>query len=184
MPTPIETCLTLLDSPRLLLRRIEAEDQPLLERLFCDADMMRYLGEPWTPEQVKETLHEWREAWGSRDYRYGVLIRKDTAAAIGIAGFAADTHPEEPGLELSWFIVPEQQKRGYATEITQAILEYAFDFLAVERVFAETHPKNIASNRVLEKLHFVNAGERRHTYDYLPGFERQVVWEYTRSNWG
>jgi RimJ/RimL family protein N-acetyltransferase len=94
-----------------------------------------------------------------------------------------NTHPDEPGLEFSWFIVPEQQKRGYATEITQGILEFAFEYLNIDRAFAETHPENVASNRVLEKLGFVNMGERHHKYDYLPGFEEQVLWEYMRSNW-
>ena len=173
----------LLDSARLVLRRIEEEDRKLLERLFCDAEIMRYLGGIWGLDQVNETLHEWHNEWGINHYWYGVLVRKDTAEAIGIAGFTTNTNPGEPGLEFSWFIVPEQQKKGYATEITQGILEFAFDHLNIDRAFAETHPENVASNRVLEKLGFVNIGERHHKYDYLPGFEEQVLLKYMRSNW-
>ena len=173
----------LLESTRLVLRRVEEGDQPLFERLFCDPGMMHYLGGTWSLEQVNETLHEWRDEWGINNYWYGVLVRKDTSEAIGIAGFTVNTNPEEPGLEFSWFIVPEQQKKGFATEITQGILEFAFEHLDIQRVFAETHPDNAASDHVLEKLHFVYAGERSHKYDFLPDFERQVVWEYTRSNW-
>jgi len=34
----------LFDSSRLFLRRIEKEDLELLKRLFCDMEIMRYLG--------------------------------------------------------------------------------------------------------------------------------------------
>lgn len=173
----------LLDSTRLVLRRVEDRDQELLERLFCDAEMMHYLGGIWSQDQVSDTLHEWHDEWGIENYWYGVLVRKDTSEAIGIAGFTENTNPNEPGLEFSWFIVPEQQKKGYATEITQEILELAFEQLDIDRVFAETHPENVASNKVLEKLGFVNAGERHHKYNGLPDFKKQVVWEYRRSNW-
>lgn len=173
----------LLESTRLVLRRVEKEDQELLEHLFCDLEMMHYLGGPWSPDQVRATLQEWHNEWGIQNYWYGVLARKDTSKAIGISGFTENTNPDEPGLEVSWFIVPEQQRKGFATEITQGILEFAFEHVHIDRVFAETHPENVASNRVLEKLGFVNVGERHHKYDFLPDFEKQVVWEYRCSNW-
>jgi hypothetical protein len=54
----------LVESDRLLARRPEVGDGPALERVFCDALMMRYLGGAWTPDQVEEALREWREDWG------------------------------------------------------------------------------------------------------------------------
>jgi ribosomal-protein-alanine N-acetyltransferase len=104
-------------------------------------------------------------------------------ATIGTAGFTEDTIPGESGLELSWFVLPEHQGQGYATEITDELLRFAFEGLGAERVVAETHPENPASNRVLEKLGFVCLGERHHKYDYLPGFETQVFWELVRGGW-
>ena len=173
----------LLDSKRLYLRRVEKDDLELFKQLFCDSKMMHFLGGTWTTDLVTETLIEWRAEWGKNNYYYGVLIRKDTSEEIGIAGFTENTIPEEPGLEFSWFIVPEQQQKGYATEMTQEILAYAFDEMEIDRVLAETHPENIASSRVLEKSLFVNIGDRANKYDFLPDFEKQVLWEYNRVNW-
>ena len=173
----------LLTTNRLILHRVEKEDQKLLEHLFCDANMMYYLGGTWSLDQVVETLQEWHDEWGIHNYWYGTVVRRDTAEAVGIAGFTENTNPDEPGLEFSWFIVSEQQKQGFATEITLGMLEFAFEHLSSNRVFAETHPENIASNRVLEKVGFVPVGERNHQYDFLPGFTKQVIWEYKRSSW-
>jgi RimJ/RimL family protein N-acetyltransferase len=52
-----------------------------------------------------------------------------------------------------------------------------------EPIGAETHPDNPASNRVLEKLGFECLGERQHHYDYLPGFDTQLLWTLTRWTW-
>ncbi len=71
-----------------------------MERVFCDLEMMRYLGEPWTPAQVTEVLREWREGWGVHHRWSGVLVRKDTGELIGTAGITEDTIPDEPGFEL------------------------------------------------------------------------------------
>ena len=80
-------------------------------------------------------------------------------------------------------MLPEHQRQGFATEITHELLRFAFDDVGAERVLAETHPDNPASNSVLEKLGFECLGERRHTYDHLPGFEAQVLWGTTRGSW-
>lgn len=173
----------LFDTDRLLLRRIQPNDLALLTRLFCDAEMMRYLGEPWTEDETASTLNEWHDEWGKNNYYYGMIVRKDTSEGIGIAGFTEDTHPEEKGLEFSWFILPEHQKNGFASEITRGILRYAFEVLKKDRLFGETHPDNPASNRVLEKLNFKNIGIRHQSYDFLPCFDRQVIWEYRRADW-
>lgn len=145
--------------------------------------MMRYLGGTWNPEQVAESLQEWRREWGINNRWYGVLLRKDTLEIIGTAGFTENTIPGEPGLELSWFVLPEYQKQGFECEITNELLHFAFDILGAERGLAETHPENLTVNRVLKKLGFQCLGERHHSYDYLPGFETQALWELTRATW-
>ncbi|MCJ7602935.1 MAG: GNAT family N-acetyltransferase, partial [Desulfobulbaceae bacterium] len=165
------------------IRRPEEGDNRDLERLFCDPEMMRYLGGIWTPDKVSEALKEWREDWGVNNRWSGILLRKNSLEPIGTAGLTENTIPGEPGLELSWFVLPDHQRQGFATEITKELLRFAFDGLGVERVVAETHPENPASNRVLEKLCFECLGERQHRYDYLPGFDTQVLWGLTRGNW-
>jgi len=167
----------LLETQRLHLRRPEASDQPILERIFCNADMMRYLGGPWTASQTAEVLAEWHADWGIEHRWTGILVRKDSLTSIGTAGITENTIEGEAGCELSWFVLPEYQHQGYASEITRALLCFAFETLNAPRVLAETHPGNPATNRLLEKLGFTNLGERHHAYDDLPGFDTQVLWE-------
>lgn len=183
MPGETKTIDILLESSRLLLRRPEADDAPSLERVFCDPVMMRYLGAPWTPEYTAEVCAEWHVDWGVEQRWSGVLVNKETLEVIGTAGLTRNTLTDEIGFELSWFVLPEHQKQGFAAEITAELLRFAFADLGAERVVAETHPENPASNRILEKLGFTCLGERHQTYDDLPGFETQVLWALHRENW-
>lgn len=173
----------LVESDRLLIRRLEEGDSRDLERVFCDPVMMAYLGGAWTPHKVGKALREWRQEWGVDDRWYGLLLRKDTREPIGTAGFTENTIPGEPGLELSWFVLAEHQRQGFATEITIELLRRAFDGLGVRRVLAETHADNPAANGLLARLRFECLGERRCRCDYLPGFETQALWELTREDW-
>ncbi len=173
----------LVESDRLLLKRVEVDDQQSLERIFCNRAMMHYLGGVWTPRKVAEALQEWHDDWGCHNRWYGTLLRRQSMEVIGTAGLTENTIVDETGLELSWFVLPEHQRQGFATEITVELLRFAFEGLGAERVVAETHPENRASNKVLEKLCFECLGERQHHYDYLPGFDLQVLWALTRVRW-
>lgn len=61
----------LFESSRLLLRHPETGDLPNLERIFCTADMLRYLGAPWTPEYIAEVCAD----WGVEQRWSGVLVK-------------------------------------------------------------------------------------------------------------
>ena len=173
----------LLETKKLLLRRVAEDDRHLFLRLFCDSSMMKYLGDVWTEETALDTLKEWQSEWGINNYYYGVVVRKSDGMPIGVAGITEDTNPEEKGIEFAWFVLPEYQGMGYATEITRAIMKFVFEDLQRERLFGETHPENAASNRVLEKLGFTLKGEYQRKIDYLPEFDRQVIWEFMRCDW-
>jgi len=173
----------LVSSDRLIVRRPEESDIAILQRVFGDPEMMRTLGETWTPEMVADTVKEWRDEWGYKNRWSGVLVRKGDSEVIGTAGLSEDTVLDEPGLEMSWFVLSEHQGQGFAAEITVALLRFAFEHVGAERVIGETHPENRASTRVLEKSGFTFKGRCQHAYDFLPGFDTQSLWVYSRAMW-
>jgi [ribosomal protein S5]-alanine N-acetyltransferase len=66
--------------------------------------------------------------------------------------------------------------QGFATEAADALLRWAFDTLALNRVQAETDTRNTASARVLEKLGFVREGTLRE--DCIVDGEVSDSWVY------
>lgn len=53
--------------------------------------------------------------------------------------------------DVGYVILPEMNGRGYATEATEGLIEYAKNDLGIEGVFGFCGPNNIGSRRVLEK---------------------------------
>lgn len=61
-------------------------------------------------------------------------------------------------LELGYMIAPEYQRKGYATEICQAIIQYAGEELEYNSVNCLIEPENAASIGLMKKLDFEYKG--------------------------
>lgn len=83
-----------------------------------------------------------------------VIYAMENSEIIGWGGLSVD--PEEPGwgLEVSYAFTPHAWGRGYATELVQYSLNYAFGILSASEVHAFAKPENEASARVLHKVGF------------------------------
>jgi ribosomal-protein-alanine N-acetyltransferase len=62
-------------------------------------------------------------------------------------------------IELGYGVLPDHRNRGYATEATRALVEWALSQPSVERVIAKCDPSNSPSVRVLEKIGMTRRGE-------------------------
>jgi RimJ/RimL family protein N-acetyltransferase len=62
-------------------------------------------------------------------------------------------------VEIAYGIAPDHQGKGYATEVAQALVTFAFDYADVRVVRAHTLPESYASKRVLAKCGFEQTGE-------------------------
>lgn len=82
---------------------------------------------------------------------------------------------------MAYYVLPDHQGRGYATEAAGLVVAYAFDELNAHSVTAEVQADNPASERVLEKLGFREVGRRR-DHIYKDGSYRDVtVWDVLRE---
>ncbi len=66
--------------------------------------------------------------------------------------------------ELGYWIAPDEQGQGYATETADLAVTHAFDGRRLHRVLARVFEWNDASRRVLEKLGFRREGTLRDHY--------------------
>ncbi len=88
---------------------------------------------------------------------------KSTGEFIGYVGlheigFDADF---TPGVEIGWRLAADYHNQGYATEAAKAVLSLAKS-AGIERLFSFTAKINAPSERVMQKIGMVKAGEFRH----------------------
>jgi len=82
---------------------------------------------------------------------------------VGWAGCRIDDVRAQTA-SLSYYVLPEEQGNGYATEAASLLVGYAFRELNAHKVEAEVQADAPASERVLEKLGFQQEGVRRDHY--------------------
>ncbi|GMA63785.1 GNAT family N-acetyltransferase [Alicyclobacillus fastidiosus] len=81
----------------------------------------------------------------------GMIVHVSDAILIGSMGFKSP--PDQLGnVEIGYDIISEYQGHGYATEMAQALIEWAFHQPKVSCVTAECLVTNVPSIRVLEKV--------------------------------
>jgi [ribosomal protein S5]-alanine N-acetyltransferase len=143
-----------LETERLVLRRLTPDDLDALAVLYRDPEVRR-----WFPDGTR-TLEQTREelAWIIDVYyvRYGyglwATILKETGAFIGRCGLLPWEIEGRTEVEVAYLLDPAHWGRGLATEAARAIAEHAFDTLPVDRLICLIDPGNEASRRVATRI--------------------------------
>ncbi|MDH6128993.1 GNAT family N-acetyltransferase [Kitasatospora sp. GP82] len=159
----------LLTGPRLAIREFHHTpgDVDALHAVFGDPETARYLPfEPRDRETCADQIElyiEQAEADPRTAYRLAVtvLVEDDPeyAAPIGTAVLGLGEHRSAT---IGYALRRDTWGRGYASEITALLCEFAFDALGLHRLEARVDPENAASVRVLTKAGFQSEGRIRH----------------------
>lgn len=87
-------------------------------------------------------------------HTFWMIVLKKTNTIIGSICYKGPLD-ENLSLEIGYGLGFRNRRHGYMTEAVQAMTSYAFNYLGAVVVRAQTLKTNIASQRTLEKNHFV-----------------------------
>jgi RimJ/RimL family protein N-acetyltransferase len=141
-----------LESERLLLRPMSHEDLDWFAVLRGDAAVMRYLGagRPMTRAESVEKLARYVECWNAHGLGMFSVRSRQSPAPIGWGGLQPLDDTAE--VEVGYAFAREAWGRGYATELSRAVMRWGFDTRGLARIVAVADPGNDASRHVMEKL--------------------------------
>lgn len=154
-----------LETERLRLRAVVPEDTEDFFRILGDARVTRYFGRhPMTSlKEASERVERFQTSFEEKTgVRWGITAR-ETGEFLGTGGFwriINEHHRAEIGYELS----PDWWGKGVMPEAVGAMLTFGFTQMGLHSVEAHIHPANGGSQRVLEKLGFVQEGYFRENY--------------------
>ncbi len=181
----------LLETPRLFLRELCADDAALLFQLDSDPEVMRFIskGVP-TPREMFEIVYLPRMmAWQNQSPPRGFWAAhlRATSEFIGWFHLRPDKiTPEE--MELGYRLKRSAWGRGLATEGSRALIEKAFREWGYEKISARTLPDNLASRRVMEKTGLTFECDFIYSLEAIPGWteeeRRAVKYSLTREGFG
>jgi RimJ/RimL family protein N-acetyltransferase len=172
--------VTVVETEWLVLRPWRADDIEELLRLYTDPDVMRHIsgGRPLSRERVEGSLERSMLQW--RDKGYGPWIALDKASGTWLGEIGLNEIPDWPGehkVEVGWELHRAWWGRGLAPEGGRAALRFGFQDHRLERIISVTHPENVNSRRVMEKIGLTCQGE-------LPFRTLTAVWyAIDRAEW-
>jgi len=148
--------LDILETKRLKVREMTLDDIDRLYEIYAEPSITKYMEGlyPDRQEELEFSKSYIENMYGFYGYGLWIVVEKASGRIIGRAGLSNREADGEVCLELGYVIAKESQKKGYATEVSQAILEYAKDELGATKVIALMKSENEASVRTAEKLGF------------------------------
>jgi RimJ/RimL family protein N-acetyltransferase len=146
--------MRILETDRLVLRRLQPADLDDLFALYSDPEVRRYFPEgTLTYEETKKEL-EWFVAGDPDHPELGLwaTILKETGEFIGRCGLLPWTIDGRPEVEVAYMISRARWGNGYATEAARRVLHHGFHALGLSRLICLIDQDNAASRRVAEKI--------------------------------
>ena len=164
----------MLEGKNVILRIVEKEDLQLLHEWDSNPD---FRGEF---EQLREgTLADLEKLYDNLKDSQWFFVEKKDGTKIGNIG-----HLLEAGeVEIGYYIVPNERRKGYATEAISMMVDYLFLSKTIERVQAKADPENTASCKALEKAGFKREGILRKTFFSRGKWKDDCMFSILREEW-
>ena len=137
---------------RLLIKTPETDDKFDLTQLINDKDVIKWLSEipfPYTLSHAEEFIERSRErVLKQESYNFMIFQDKKMIGGIGLSEF------NNKSCQVGYWLGRQYWGNGFATEALKSILDFGFEQLNLEEIYAAYKIDNDGSKRVLAKCGF------------------------------
>ena len=145
-----------IETERLMLRKISWNDAENIFALRADREVMKYIGRP-IPKTVRD-IEPLINAMNENTVRiqWGITL-KENDGVIGTIGYhKIDT--DNYRAEIGYLLGKDYWQTGLMSEAISSVIEYGFKQMQLHSIEAVITPGNEASRRLLKKFNFTKEG--------------------------
>ena len=145
---------TILETERCIIRETTEDDIDAFYEIYKEPSITRYTENLFSKrEQELDYVRDYRKyVYEFYDFGIWTVLNKETGEVIGRAGLSYREGFELP--ELGFIIGVPWQRKGFAYEVCQAVLDYGRQMLGFEEFQALVETGNDVSLRLCRKLGF------------------------------
>ncbi|MDZ5609232.1 GNAT family N-acetyltransferase [Bacillus pseudomycoides] len=175
-----------LETERLHIRPYQITDAPALYELQKQPEVHLYIPEPIYSYKEIEDIISWSIDMNKKNSIHHIakfnlsIIENISQKFIGYCGLGPSDF-EPASTELYYALSHDTWGKGYATEATSALLQYAFSIIGIETIMASVFPENKKSIHVLEKLGFQFKEKVQNLEETLKEFEGMLYFHITKE---
>ena len=145
--------MIVLETERLILRRLTPDDAPFILTLLNEPSFLRYIG-----DKNVRNLDDARNyiltgpvaSYEKHGFGLYLVELRESQTPIGLCGVIR--REELPAPDIGFALLPDFWNKGLAFEAATAVLHYAHEQLKITRILAITSLDNEASINLLKRL--------------------------------
>ncbi len=164
-----------MTTPRLVMRYLRADDVAQLMPILSDVNVTRYLSyHAWkNDEDGRAWCEEFAEANRIGSTAWFVCLEKSTGRMVGDC-VLFDHDQACRRAELGYMFGRQWWRQGYGKEAVTALIEHGFRRCGLQRLEAQIHVGNVASQQLALKLGFQREGLLRNRLVNCDGVPHDV----------
>ena len=174
----------LITTPRLGLRRWQPKDLDPFAEMNADPAVREFFPNVMTREESAASMSRIENQFDKYGYGWYAVDLLATGEFIGFVGMSNPSGWDAwfmPCVEIGWRLTRKAWGHGYATEAAKACLDYAWNVLHLDKVYAYTAALNLRSQKVMDKIGMKMAGKFDHPkLEAGHPLQPHVVYEITR----
>jgi RimJ/RimL family protein N-acetyltransferase len=173
-----------LTTERLILRAFTLADAKRVQQLagaFEIADTTGHMPHPYLEDMAEEWIQSLDDEFKHGDGATFAITLHPSGELMGAIGLTISPHNQRA--EMGYWIGMPYWNQGFTTEAARAVLQYAFEQLNLNRVYASHFPRNPASGRVMQKIGMKYEGTLRQHFVRWNDPEDLVYYGILKREW-
>ncbi|HEX2622576.1 MAG TPA: GNAT family protein [Phototrophicaceae bacterium] len=171
-----------LKTERLVLRPVATRDAPNIQKLAGDFKVARNtLSMPYPyPDGAAESFVAWArdELLAGEAFTFGIILNDELIGCIGL-----HLQPQHKHAEMGYWLGVPYWGQGYASEAARTMMEFGFEMLDLNRIYAAHFTRNPASGRVMQKIGMRYEGTLRQHYFRFDEFHDTAYYAILREDY-
>jgi [ribosomal protein S5]-alanine N-acetyltransferase len=167
-----------LETERILLRRIDLNDNSDLFLLRSDEKVLEFIGKEPAKDlkevysfirMIDEGIHS------CSAIMWGIAIKNEPGKLIGTICLW-NIQKENYRAEIGYMLRPEYWRKGIMKEVIQKVADYGFKTMKLHSIEARIHSNNTASAAILESTGFLKEGYLKEEFFFRDKFYDTIIY--------
>ncbi len=168
----------IFQTERLIIRELSEKDVPDLFEIYSRPEVMTFLQRDpvQSHDEIRERISPIIEMWKDKPHGYWAIWHKEDQRVIGCT--MLKPLPNDDRIEVGWHLHYGYWGVGYATEAAKGAINYGFEVIGIEEIFAILLAENQASWRVAVRCGLMHQGQTDRYHDLVLELFRIAVDEW------
>ena len=167
-----------LETERLILRKISMDDAEDMFHLRTNEDAMKYINKPklTSIDDAKEIIKKMNDP---DRIQWGITL-KTSDTIIGTIGYHR-IEKEHYRAEIGYMLHPQYWNTGLMSEAITKVINYGFDEMKLHSIEAIINPGNTISRKILKKFNFIKEAYFKENFFFEGKFYDSEVYSLVKK---